>query len=160
MTQQNNQQMTLAEIVEQKKAKGISIVFEYEHKRVPVVKQKKNWLGRSKDYVADYRYWNWYSVIEGGIEWIKVGAAFSDGAPLENEWFEYGKKQMPNVTYDEVVQSIYRDVEKLYNEQEDAKRKLRKAEEERDRQRKAAEIEDAKSRVYSRLAAESQQIKR
>ena len=45
MTQQNDQQMTLAEIVEQKKAKGIGIVFEYEHKRVPVVKQKKNFFG-------------------------------------------------------------------------------------------------------------------
>lgn len=160
MTQQNNQQMTLAEIVEQKKAKGISIVFEYDRKRVAVVKQKKNWLGRSKDYVADYIYWNWYSIIENGNEWIKVGAAFSDGTPLENEWFEYGKKQMPNVKYDEVVQSIHRDVEKLYKEQEDAKRKLRKSEEERKRQEKAAEIEAAKLGVYSRLAAESQQIKR
>ena len=154
------QQMTLAKIVEQKKAKGISIVFEYEYKIVPVVKQKKNWLGRSKDYVADYRYWNWYSVIENGIEWIKVGAAFSDGIPLANEWFEYGEKQMPNVKYDEVVQSIYRDVKKLYNEQEDAKRKLRKSEEERKRQEKVAEIVAAKSRVYLRLAAEVQQPKK
>lgn len=152
MAQENDRQTTLAKIVEQKKAKGMSIVFDFVNKEVPVIKQKKNWLGRSKDYVTDYRYWNWYYIIENGIEWIKVGARFNDGTPVENEWFKYGKKQMPNVKYDEVVQSIYSDVEELYFEQEKEKAKQREAEEEKKRQEKAAEIADAKSRVYMSLA--------
>ena len=150
MAQENDRQTTLAKIVEQKKAQGISIVFIFVRKGVSVIKQKKNWLGRY--FLTDYKFWNYYYILENGIEWIKVGAYFKDGTPLENEWFEYGKKQMPNVEYDEVVQSIYSDVKELYFEQEKEKQKQREAEEEKKRQEKAAAIADAKSRVYMRLA--------
>ncbi len=141
MTQENNRQTTLAKIVEQKKAKGMSIVFDFARE-----------LGRSKGHLTDYKFWNYYYIIENGIEWIKVGTYFKDGTPLKNEWFEYGKKQMPNVEYDEVVQSIYSDVQELYFEQEKEKQKQREAEEEKKRQEKAAAIAYAKSRVYMRLA--------
>lgn len=139
--------MTLADVINQRKNAGISIVIEHYNKRLPVIQQQRNLFGKLKERVVDYRYWNWYSVIENGIEWIKVGAAFSGGEPLANEWFEYGKRKPQDARCDELVQSIYDDVGNLYQEQESEKLKLRKAE----RQERAAQIEAQKNKLYTQM---------
>lgn len=140
--------MTIGEIIEQKRRAGIKV----DIKKFTTKVETPLWLSQRsrgiwsvfgrrprEKYTVVKLFWEWYSVIEDGVETLRVGMH-----NMESRWYVNGALASQKVPYDSSVEQMFIELRDLYEAPEKAAAKRAKEEE-------AQTIKEQKCRVYSCL---------